>query len=301
MYRTVLRASILAAALVAGCASVPRVDPAGEEAAIRAQDERFVRAVAAKDASTIAAFYAPDAYLMTPNAPAVAGSDAIRASWTGMLQMPSLQFVFAPAHIDVSKAGDMAMDVGTYRFSAAGPQGRIEDSGNYSTVWKKLDGQWRIASDIATSERPMPVMPVAAVVVMDMDQPQIQASAGLQWSDLQVPGFAPGMKMVVLHGDPSKKGADYTMRLRFPDNYVVPPHWHPEGEHATVLQGSLSLAMGATFDRSALRTYAPGDFLYAPAKMPHYAATKGETVIQLHGIGPFAINLVKPTNTGGGQ
>jgi tRNA G37 N-methylase Trm5 len=27
--------------------------------------------------------------------------------------------------------------------------------------------------------------------------------------------------------------------------------------------------------------------------MPHYAATKGETVVQLHGIGPFAINLVK--------
>ena len=300
MYRTVLRASILAAALVAGCASVPRVDPASEEAAIRAQDQRLLQAITTKDASTIASIYAPDAYLMTPNVPAVTGTTAIRASWTGMMQLPGLQFVFAPAHVDVSRAGDMAMDVGTYRFAMDGPQGRIEDSGNYTSVWKKLDGQWRLASDIATSERPLQVMPVAAVVVMDMEQPQIQASAGLQWSDLKVPGFAPGVKIAVLHGDPSKKG-DYTIRLRMPDNYVVPPHWHPGGEHVTVLQGSFSLGMGETFDRGALRTYGPGDFLYAPAKMPHFAATKGETVVQLHGEGPFAINLVKPTNAGGAQ
>ena len=296
MYRTARLVSLFA--VVAGCASVPRVDRASEEAAIRAQDQRLLQAVAAKDASTAASMYASDAYLMTPNAPAATGTAAIRTSWAGMTQLPGLQFSFTPTRIDISKAGDMAMDVGTYRFAADGPQGRIEDSGNYNTVWKKLDGQWRIASDIATSERPMPVMPVAAVVVMDMDQPQIQASAGLQWSDLQVPGFAPGVKIAVLHGDPSKKG-DYTMRLRFPDNYVVPPHWHPVGEHVTVLQGAFSLGMGETFDRNALKTYGPGDFLYAPAKMPHFATVRGETVVQLHGEGPFAINLVKPVNTSG--
>jgi ketosteroid isomerase-like protein len=284
MYGTARLVSLFTVAVAVGCASVPKVNRVTEEAAIRTQDQRFLQAITAKDAGTIASIYAPDAYLMTPNAPAVTG---------GMLGMPSLQFTFTPTRIDISKAGDMAMDVGTYRFAADGPQGRIEDSGNYTSVWKKLDGQWRLASDIATSERPMPVMPVAAVVVMDVDQPQIQASAGLQWSDLQVPGFASGVKMAVLHGDPSKKG-DYTMRLRFPDNYMVPPHWHPEGEHVTVLQGSFSLGMGSTFDRTALRTYGPGDFLYAPAKMPHFAMTKGETVVQLHGEGPFAITLVKP-------
>ena len=296
MYRTARLVSLFA--VVAGCASVPRVDRASEEAAIRAQDQRVLQAIAAKDASTAASMYAPDAYLMTPNAPVATGAAAIRASWAGMLGMPGLQFSFSPTRIDISKAGDMAMDVGTYRFAADGPQGRIEDSGNYTTVWKKLDGQWRMASDIATSERPMPVMPVAAVVVMDMDQPQIQASAGLQWSDFQLPGFAPGIKLAVLHGDPSKKG-DYTIRLRFPDNYMVPPHWHPGGEHVTILQGSFSLGMGETFDRSALKTYGPGDFLYAPAKMPHFATVKGETVVQLHGEGPFGVNLVKPANTGG--
>lgn len=295
MYRTARLVSLFA--VVAGCASVPRVDRASEEAAIRAQDQRLLQAIAAKDANTAATIYASDAYLMTPNAPAVTGVAAIRSSWAGMLGMPGLQFSFTPTHIDISKAGDMALDVGTFRFSADGPQGKIEDSGNYNTVWKKLDGQWRIASDIATSERPMP-MPVAAVVILDTDQPQIQASAGLQWSDLQPAGFAPGLKLAVLHGDPSKKG-DYTIRLRFPDNYMVPPHWHPGGEHVTVLQGAFSLGMGETFDRGALKTYGPGDFLYAPAKMPHFATVKGETVVQLHGEGPFAINLVKSTNTAG--
>jgi UDP-glucose 4-epimerase len=46
----------------------------------------------------------------------------------------------------------------------------------------------------------------------------------------------------------------------------------------------LSAGLHATkFDRAALKTYGPGDFLYAPAKMPHFATVKGETVVQLHG------------------
>jgi hypothetical protein len=35
----------------------------------------------------------------------------------------------------------------------SGPKGKkIEDHGNYVTVWKKVDGQWKVLSDINSSE-----------------------------------------------------------------------------------------------------------------------------------------------------
>jgi ribosomal protein L16 Arg81 hydroxylase len=49
--------------------------------------------------------------------------------------------------------------------------------------------------------------------------------------------------------------------------------------------------MGEKENPAVLKTYAPGDFLYIPAKMPHFGGAKGVTEIQLHGIGPFEIML----------
>ena len=289
-HRTTCSALVLV--MLTACASVPRVNTATEEAAIRAQEQRLLAAVSAKDVATIAAIYTPDATLMMPNEAAVSGTTAIRNDWSPMVNMPGLQFTFTPTRFDISKTGDLATDFGTYRLTANGPDGRIEDSGSFMTSWRKVNGQWLMTGDIATSDRPRPTPPPATVVIMESGEAQIQPAAGMQWSDLSVPGFAPGMKIAVLHGDPSKAG-DYTLRLKFPDNYTIPAHWHPEGEHVTVLQGNFSFGMGATFDRSALKSYGPGDFVYAPAKMPHFATTKGESVVQLHGTGPFAINLVK--------
>jgi hypothetical protein len=40
----------------------------------------------------------------------------------------------------------------------------------------------------------------------------------------------------------------------------------------------------------------PGDYLRIEGKHPHFGGAKGATVIQLHGQGPFTIELVqKPT------
>ena len=79
--------------------------------------------------------------------------------------------------------------------------------------------------------------------------------------------------------------------IRFPAGYRFPVHWHPNSEHVTVLSGRLLLAMGNTADQSKLRSYGPGDFIYAPARMSHYGGAKTATVVQLNGTGPFAINL----------
>jgi len=110
-----------------------------------------------------------------------------------------------------------------------------------------------------------------------------------------IPGFDPGVKLAVLHGDPNAESGDYTLRLWFPAAYKFPAHWHPGAEHLTVLEGNLQLGMGDTYNGGKLTSYPVGSFLYIPAKMAHYGMAKVPTVIQLHGQAPFKIELGKPT------
>ncbi|HZI17676.1 MAG TPA: cupin domain-containing protein [Pyrinomonadaceae bacterium] len=114
------------------------------------------------------------------------------------------------------------------------------------------------------------------------------------WKD--GPGSLPaGARFAILEGDPAKEGA-FTMRLWFPDGYRIPPHSHSKVEHITVISGSFNLGMGDKFDRSATREMAAGTFGFWPGGMRHFAWAKGETVVQLHGIGPWTITYVNPAD-----
>ncbi|MBI4460202.1 MAG: cupin domain-containing protein [Acidobacteria bacterium] len=112
----------------------------------------------------------------------------------------------------------------------------------------------------------------------------------LQWRD-GPPSLPAGAKMVVLRGDPAQAGL-FTMRLRFPTNYRVQPHWHTADEHVTVISGKLNVGMGVNFDQSLGKALTPGGFLVMPAEMQHFAWTDEETIIQLHGMGPWRVNYV---------
>jgi len=100
-----------------------------------------------------------------------------------------------------------------------------------------------------------------------------------------------GAKLAVLEGDPTKAGA-FTMRLLMPDGYQISPHFHPATEHVTVVSGALMVGMGEKFDESQMKTLPAGTFGMIPAGMHHYAKAKGETVLQLHGMGPWRLIYV---------
>jgi len=115
-------------------------------------------------------------------------------------------------------------------------------------------------------------------------------AADLQWKD-GPPSMPKGAKMAVLEGDPTGPGM-FTMRLRFPDGFKVGPHWHSQTEHVTVIAGTLHVGMGERFDRSSARTLVAGSFGYWPAGTRHFAWMEGETILQLHGQGPWTITYV---------
>lgn len=287
--------ALLAIVGAAGCATTPRADVAGAEAAIRDINRRMEQAVATNNAAMAAELYASDAVFMPPNMPPARGHAAIRKHWDDMMQAPNASLSLAPMVIDVAASGDLANDVGTYTFSFAGDQGRITDRGKYMVRFKKVNGEWKIASDIFNSDLPIP-QPPPTVVVMEPagNSMTMNTAAGMRFEPFEIPGFKSGVQLAVIHGDPMKSG-DYTLRLKFPAGYTFPAHYHPNAEHVTVISGTFQLAMGEK-EGGMLREYQPGDFLYIPAKQPHYGGARTEAVIQLHGIGPFEIKLVGMTN-----
>jgi hypothetical protein len=100
----------------------------------------------------------------------------------------------------------------------------------------------------------------------------------------------------VVSGDPAKAGAPFVMRFRYQGVVKVPPHWHPTDEHITVLSGTFVLGMGEKFDEASATELAAGAYAFLPSRMAHYAWSKGDTVIQIHGVGPFTINYVNPAD-----
>jgi quercetin dioxygenase-like cupin family protein len=116
----------------------------------------------------------------------------------------------------------------------------------------------------------------------------------ITWKD-GPPSLPAGAKMAVLEGDPTKEGP-FVMRLRAPDGYHIPPHTHPKTERVTVISGTFYLAMGEKLDRSNAKKLPAGSFNFWPAGMKHTAWTEGETIIQLHGVGPWQINYLNPAD-----
>src|SRR4051812_24499761 len=117
--------------------------------------------------------------------------------------------------------------------------------------------------------------------------------AELKWGPAP-PDIPKGGEMAVLHGDPSKK-APFTLRLKMPAGYKIPPHWHSNDEQLTILSGTLILHMGDTMDAPATNLTG-GGFHFLPAKMHHAAEAKGETIVQLDGLGPFDIHYLNPAD-----
>ena len=118
--------------------------------------------------------------------------------------------------------------------------------------------------------------------------------AALQWGP-GPPALPKGVMVAVLSGDPGQPGP-YVLRAKLPAGYVIKPHWHPTDENLTVLSGELRSGMGDAIDEKSMETMTAGSFARMPATMRHYVIVKTETVLQVHGTGPFVLTYVNPAD-----
>lgn len=122
-----------------------------------------------------------------------------------------------------------------------------------------------------------------------------QSPKELKWGPAP-PVVPKGAEAVVLDGDPFKEGGAYTLRLKMPDGYKIPPHWHPTDENVTVISGTLGAGMGDKMDTGSGQLIKAGGFVRMPKTVHHYAWAKGPTTVQVHGNAPFAFTYVNPSD-----
>jgi hypothetical protein len=119
---------------------------------------------------------------------------------------------------------------------------------------------------------------------------KIVHSGDLKWTPI-----IKGCDLAAVSGDPNAEGAPFVLRLRCVDGAKIPAHWHPTDENVTVLKGIFLVGMGETFDESKLQPMNVGNFVAMPKEMRHFGLCKGETIVQVHGAGPFKVNWVNPS------
>jgi quercetin dioxygenase-like cupin family protein len=115
----------------------------------------------------------------------------------------------------------------------------------------------------------------------------------LKWAD--VPSLPPGAKVAVIEG-PLDQATPFTIRLQLPADYKIPAHWHPAIEHVTVLSGTFNLGMGDKLDPTKTKALSAGSMAIMQPKTNHFAWTKEATMVQVHGVGPWAVNYVDPAD-----
>ena len=104
-----------------------------------------------------------------------------------------------------------------------------------------------------------------------------------------------GGQKVTRVGDEQKPGI-YVYRVRFPANFKVQPHFHPDERVVTVMSGTLYMGYGEQFDESAMKALPAGSIWTEPAKQPHFVwAKEGDVVVQVvGGNGPSGVTRIEP-------
>ena len=115
----------------------------------------------------------------------------------------------------------------------------------------------------------------------------------LRWVD--VPSLPPGAKLAVIQG-PLNHAGPLTFRLKFPANYQIPAHWHPAIEHVTVVSGTFNMGAGDKLDRAKTKALTAGSIAIMQPKTTHCAWTREETIVQVHGTGPWGVTYVNPAD-----
>ena len=107
------------------------------------------------------------------------------------------------------------------------------------------------------------------------------------------PSLPAGAQAAPIIGSSGKEGP-FVIRLKFPAGFLVPPHMHSKDESIVILSGSLSINPGEKVDEAKLKGLPPGTFFQMPAGMAHYLWSEQESVVQLHGNGPFDVKYIDP-------
>jgi len=118
--------------------------PAAVVAAMRATNERFSRAVAARDIAAFDAIYTSDALILPPGAQPIQGREPIKAFWQSALVGMDVKAAVLEA-VDAELLGPHVFEIGRGVLTVgAGQQVAVK----YVVQWRQEDSLWKWHVDI---------------------------------------------------------------------------------------------------------------------------------------------------------
>ncbi len=184
-----------AVVLVLGACSPTPTSSTNEEAAIRAQNVKWLEAIAKHDADAVAAMYAQDGEFLPPNSAKVTGRERIKAAWQAMFQIPGVSLTFATDKFVFGSSNDLAVDIGSYEFKSSSGASSASDKGKSVVTWVKHDGDWQVLTDMFSSDAPTlqstPSVPAAAATTLVPATPTTPPAAAATTAPTPAPATPP--------------------------------------------------------------------------------------------------------------
>jgi hypothetical protein len=115
----------------------------------------------------------------------------------------------------------------------------------------------------------------------------------MKWA--ATPSLPCGAQMALIEG-PLNEAKPFMFRVKFPANCKIAPHYHPAVEHVTVMSGGFGMGIGDVNDPAKGMLLPAGSVSILQPGTHHFAWTTGETVLQVHGVGPWGITYVNPAD-----
>lgn len=134
----------------------------------------------------------------------------------------------------------------------------------------------------------------SAVYGQDVTHSAVIKPDTLKWQPSPI--FPKGVLVASLIGDPAKTGDNVVLRVKFPANFIMPPHTHPGPEVVTVISGEIGTSSGTTVEKAG-PLLPPGSMWVYPPRHPHYAwSGDKEAVVQVQFTAPGGMTYVNPAD-----
>ena len=144
-------AVLFLAACAAPPAEEPSVDVAAEAQAIRDASAAWLAAAEARDGATIDGFMAADITTIFDgkvNKGLAAVQTSREEDWA---ENPDETITWTTTAVEVAASGDLAYERGNWTSDPDGAGEAPEEHGEYLTIWKKIDGEWKVQHDAGTT------------------------------------------------------------------------------------------------------------------------------------------------------
>jgi uncharacterized protein (TIGR02246 family) len=154
--KNLLLTGVLVLSSFAVMAQPKTTDKKSDEQAIRSISKNWLDLTKKNDAAACAALFADDGVSYGMNEEPFVGPAAIKKHFSDTHDKNPKEMVdWSTDRVEVSSSGDLAVEYGKYKVTGLGPDGKDSDFGKYVTVYRKVNGVWKVAADIGSSTKPM--------------------------------------------------------------------------------------------------------------------------------------------------